>query len=253
MKAYRAKKITGRTIWPYGHKNPLLRWYFYKRLDAALTQSGICESDVTLDVGAGLGVFTFSLASRSQKVYACDISATIKIAKESLIAELGEGTTGKVALFFATGAHLPLKDESVDVVFLLDCLEHMLYPDNELTIHEAKRVLKSRGTLVCSLPNECGITLLLRSIGVKLTKFQAPHYPLKKLLKACIHNKPAVSEHIKDHIGYDYHKDLSIIKDLFGNVSRSFVPLPFLFGLAPTIVVKAKKQQNGVSRKYKEN
>ena len=45
---------------------------------------------------------------------------------------------------------LPLKTESMDVVLLLEVLEHI--PDTESTIHEIRRVLKDGGMLYLSVP-----------------------------------------------------------------------------------------------------
>ncbi len=56
-----------------------------------------------------------------------------------------------VGLLQATAENLPVRDQSFDLVLLLEVLEHV--EDPETTLQEIGRVLKTNGTLLLSVPN----------------------------------------------------------------------------------------------------
>jgi ubiquinone/menaquinone biosynthesis C-methylase UbiE len=242
MRAYRPKGL-----WQaekgelYTHTNPLVRWSFWKRLDVALSRAKVSKNMVVLDVGCGQGFFLPSLALTAKQVYAVDTDTwRIKRAREFIVKEGEESKNQNVALLNASAFALPIKDRSIDVVFMLDLLEHLPRPLNEFSLIEAKRVLKPTGFLICSLPIEKGGALLLRTIARKLSKVPQPrNYSAKELVSAFIFNE-AIGEH-HDHAGYDYLRDLHLIQKFFRNVQRAFIPFPVPCNLNLTVVIKAQK------------
>ncbi len=48
---------------------------------------------------------------------------------------------------------MPFEDNFFDVVLLLDVFEHIGYSDQPMALQEIKRVLKSDGQLIVSIPN----------------------------------------------------------------------------------------------------
>lgn len=234
----------------YQSENPFIKWYFYKRLDIALKLSEISKEDAVCEVGCQEGFFLPSLVKNADKIFACDIDESVwgsvlSFSKKLLITELGKDAIKKVALFYADASHLPFEDKSLDIVFILDCIEHMSYPTNKLAIYEAWRVLKYDGVLIVSLPIEKGIILLLREIIRRMLIYPGPRYSFKELIKAAIYNETAGewNNELAGHEGYDYSRDFKIIKDLFGEISISYAPFPFLRNLNPTVVIKAKKSK----------
>jgi 2-polyprenyl-3-methyl-5-hydroxy-6-metoxy-1,4-benzoquinol methylase len=50
------------------------------------------------------------------------------------------------------------KDDTFDIVLLLDVLEHISYSDQYIALKEIKRILKSDGLLIMSVPNLANLT-----------------------------------------------------------------------------------------------
>ncbi len=261
MKAYRVNKFRSPAkTEKYQTKTSLLRWYFYRRLDVALKLGDISEDSTILDLGTGRGFFIPSLALASKYAIACNIyvdeikpedtlyhawawgKTQLEWARELVKVELGSHDAfEKVAFCYANGAYLPLKDSSVNVVFALDCLEHMSYPTKALCLAEMRRVLRKGGHLICTLPIEKGLVLLLRNLLGRIAGFQRQQIGFREAIKAAILNRP-VGEWVEGHIGYDYSKDLNLIRANFHQVRVSYIPIPFLFNANPTIAIKAVKE-----------
>lgn len=93
-----------------------------------------------LEYGCGDGENTVILASRGARVIALDISPELlALAKKRLEVN---GVSDRVELLSGSAHTLPLKDESVDVVFGIAILHHL---DLELACREVQRVLRKGG------------------------------------------------------------------------------------------------------------
>src|SRR5947209_604710 len=116
-------------------------------LEYAYHLLGDVRGKVVLDLGCGKGENTLLLADRGAHVLSMDLS-------ESLIAlarqRLGiNGVSGEVG-FLAGSAHdIPLRDESVDVVFGIAILHHL---DLALAASEVHRVLRKGGRAIFQEP-----------------------------------------------------------------------------------------------------
>lgn len=99
------------------------------------------EGRTMLDLGCGLGMYTRQLQRFSDRVYGIDVEAP-------RVAQGGKAVPG---LMVARGENLPFNDNTFDVVFSNEVLEHV---DNDAdTVREIVRVLKPGGHFVFFVPN----------------------------------------------------------------------------------------------------
>jgi 2-polyprenyl-3-methyl-5-hydroxy-6-metoxy-1,4-benzoquinol methylase len=94
-----------------------------------------------LDLGCNDGAISLEIYKRGHKVTGVDFPEVLEHVKHEKIkfvpADISE--------------RLPFKNESFDVVFFLEVIEHLVYPT--FTINEIKRVLRKNGFLILSTPN----------------------------------------------------------------------------------------------------
>lgn len=99
---------------------------------------------IILDMGCGYGGYALDAAkSGAHYVVALDIDYN-KIKSQKSRQDI-------LTYVLADGESLPLRDSSLDVVFLMDVLEHVQYESPILW--EARRVLRCSGLLFISAPN----------------------------------------------------------------------------------------------------
>ena len=239
----------------YQNPSRFVRWYFWKRLEVALNMCNIDRDDIVLDVGCWMGYFLPSLSQYSDNVIGLDIWeeicgagawdervvgwSTMEIAKELIDTELGPHN---ITLIKADGCVSSLKNSSIDVLFCLDSMEHI--PDIDKLLSESERVLKDDGVFIASLPNEQGGALVLRQVFSKLVGVMREKYSIRELIGTVFTGK--VPEEMEKgeghHRGYDYRKDIKIIEKYFRIQKVSYVPIGLLFGLNPTVIIKAVKR-----------
>ncbi|MHC4200967.1 MAG: class I SAM-dependent methyltransferase [Planctomycetota bacterium] len=100
----------------YTHRNSLMSWLFWKRVDTALALAGQIRGQSVLDFGCGGGVTFRYLHDRGCEIVGCD-RASVRLAGElcrafGIAAELHEDLTD-------------IGDRTFDVVFALDVFEHV--------------------------------------------------------------------------------------------------------------------------------
>ena len=94
-----------------------------------------------LDVGCGLGLYVRRFRELSDQVYGVDVDADkVRQASETL-----------PGIQKGSAEELPFDDESIDVVFSHEVLEHVT--DDRAAVREAHRVLKPGGCHVVFVPN----------------------------------------------------------------------------------------------------
>jgi len=166
--------------------------------------------------------------------------STMKIAKELLDTELGSDNS--IQLIRADGYTLPLKDNSIDVLFCLDTMEHVPNIDNLLS--EICRVLRDEAVFISSLPIELGEALILRQIFSRVVGVIREKYSFVDLVRTLFSGKVPVEIERGGghHRGYDYREDMKRIERFFKIQKVTYVPIRFLYRLNPTIVVKAMKK-----------
>jgi SAM-dependent methyltransferase len=100
---------------------------------------------IFLEVGCGDGSFSQYVAKKVKKLYALDVSLEI-VQKEKF-------SNNVQFILSEDGTSIPLEDESVDVVYSNQLMEH-LHPDDALDqLKSIARVLSSDGAYICLTPN----------------------------------------------------------------------------------------------------
>ncbi len=100
---------------------------------------------VAADIGCGPGVFIRHMSTRAKYVLAADIDC------ESLDrVRLRHKNLSNVEFIVTSANVLPIPDEHLDTVLLLEVLEHLV--DDRAAVREMSRVLRPGGKLVVSVP-----------------------------------------------------------------------------------------------------
>jgi len=101
--------------------------------------------DVTfLEIGPGDCALSFALAPHARFVHAVDVSAgAVDTAKQP----------ANFALHISDGTTMPLPDDSIDLAFSDQLMEHLHPDDARDQLREIRRVLVPGGTYLCLTPN----------------------------------------------------------------------------------------------------
>lgn len=108
-----------------------------------LPRFGLSKRDLVVDLGAGIGYFTFPMAERASEVISVDIEPRMLGILASRMNDLG---AGNVRLVRAEVTSLPMDDSCVD--FVLAAFIYHEVADRRKLMEECARVLKSSGRLV---------------------------------------------------------------------------------------------------------
>src|SRR5206468_7978931 len=133
----------------YCHRNPLIRWVFWRRLDVALELAGLEPGESVLDFGAGSGVLVPSLERVASRITAVDVQLG---PCRALCARLG--LRAELIPLEALAAWAQGNAARLDCIFALDVLEHVV--DGELAplLVRFRSLLGPGGRLVVSGPTE---------------------------------------------------------------------------------------------------
>jgi ubiquinone/menaquinone biosynthesis C-methylase UbiE len=118
---------------------------FEKVLGRVLEVSCPRPTDACVDLGAGTGFVTTTLAPRVQSVLAVDISPAMV---KSLAEQAAEAGLGNVRAQVADLAELELPADSVDLIVTNYALHHLRDPDKRALVARTARWLKPGGRLV---------------------------------------------------------------------------------------------------------
>jgi len=110
----------------------------YRALARTLTEVGRLK--VGLDVGAGAGLAAELVAHRFEKLYLLDVDEDMLREASRRLSHLDN-----VIILRADARRIPLRDESVDLVYFFDSLHHI--EGWREALREALRVLRPGGTL----------------------------------------------------------------------------------------------------------
>ncbi|AIY02504.1 hypothetical protein ART_2905 [Arthrobacter sp. PAMC 25486] len=97
-----------------------------------------------LDLGAGTGLGTRTIASLGHTVTAVDTSADMLSVLRKAKKDLSPEIAARIAAAKGSAEHIPLKDDSVDAIV---CLQAWHWVDPELAVRECDRVLKQDGMM----------------------------------------------------------------------------------------------------------
>ena len=139
---------------PYTHKNPLVRWLFWKRLGTMLRLSK--QSKRVLDFGAGSGIFMPTLSRSFPEVHSFDLNT------DSLeyVKKIYGLSNVKITRGDKSKNKIPYEDNFFDVIFAADVLEH--FKDSSNIQKEFKRIIRKGGYLIVSGPTENRMYALAR-------------------------------------------------------------------------------------------
>lgn len=128
------------------HHGPRLQRFWHRqKIEVLRTLVGPGAIDVVLEVGCGSGNLLFESRLPARTVVGLDASPA---ALEFCVSRRA-GPPFRFAR--AVGERLPIRTGSVDLVILVEVIEHL--PDPALTLRQIARVLRPGGRLVMTTPN----------------------------------------------------------------------------------------------------
>lgn len=134
---------TGERMVPEFHKGRLL---YAEHMLRYLAIRNLVTGKVVLDIASGSGYGTALLAKSATKAFGFDASAdAVQYAEDHFGAE-------NIEFRVADASHIPLPDNSVDVVVTFETIEHI--ENYREFASELARVLKHDGVAVISTPND---------------------------------------------------------------------------------------------------
>jgi ubiquinone/menaquinone biosynthesis C-methylase UbiE len=220
----------GPSVSPYINRLPAVRRFWYARLQAALDLTEIDHEARVLDFGCWDGHFLPSLAKHFGEVWGVDDDSsscletvpgcwtTLQIARRLSESEIGPFQ--QLVLTKASAPALPFRSQCFDVVFCLDTLVHVPQQLRSDVISELRRVTKSNGQVIFSLPIENGLSSLLRHTTRRLTA------------KVTDPNTNA----------YNYRFDLELIRTSFSVLKEQFFPVNALGIRNPILLLDCRIQ-----------
>jgi ubiquinone/menaquinone biosynthesis C-methylase UbiE len=143
--------------------NPLVKSALVKRLEIALelTDNHLRESNSILDIGAGPGFYFPAIADRSRaQVIDLDLELPHLKAVKQMCCK--ENIDHRFQLIQGDVVHLPLKDETFDLIYCFSVFEHIPFLSDALK--ELDRVLKQSGVLLIGVPIETLMSKVGRTV-----------------------------------------------------------------------------------------
>lgn len=137
-------------FWEFYENNSIFKeWFFAEsgiRHIFNFSRGYISKDSKVLDIGIGTGILLKELQKFGCKCYGIDISEKNV---ENLKAKLPN-----VELRVGEVARIPYQDNTFDVIFMIELIEHLLLEDIIVGLREAGRTLKPRGYLIITTPYE---------------------------------------------------------------------------------------------------
>lgn len=144
----------------YSHKNPLIRWLFWQRLDAAIRFADLAPGVAVLDYGTGSGILLPSLASVAKRIVATDIDLAPSQATAN-----ARSITAEFVSVPDFGQWAATNQRALDCIFALDVLEHVETEELRDLSTSFRSVLRPGGRLIVSGPTESAAYKLGRALA----------------------------------------------------------------------------------------
>jgi SAM-dependent methyltransferase len=120
-----------------------------RRLQIPLDLAQITPGMLVVDVGCGRGEVLLQSAARGARVWGLDYAwEAVKIARFDVMNAASEELKPKMGVQQATAFQLPFPTDAVDVVFMIDVVEHLTQAQLTGALGEIRRILKPGGRLV---------------------------------------------------------------------------------------------------------
>jgi cyclopropane fatty-acyl-phospholipid synthase-like methyltransferase len=123
-----------------------------RRLQLALQLAEVRPGMQVLDIGCGRGELLMHVARSGAPAWGIDYAtAAVELAQEAL---MQIDLPVPVQVVQSSALQLPFPDASIDRIFMLDVVEHLLPSELTQTLRECRRVLKAGGKLIVhTMPN----------------------------------------------------------------------------------------------------
>ena len=112
--------------------------------DVRRLQPFITPESVYLEIGPGDCAVAFKIAKQVKKVYAIDVSVEITKRVDA---------PANFELILSDGSSIPVEEESVDIAFSNQLMEHLHPDDSRRQLENVFRALKKGGIYFCITPN----------------------------------------------------------------------------------------------------
>lgn len=145
------------THWEYAAKTRMGRYLTQVEVNFILETVNLKRLKLLLDVGAEAG--RFSVFASGKKVDVIGIDIDLYGLKRLKLKDR------KVNVIQADAQSIPLKDETVDSVFMIEVLDYI--PELYSTLAESRRILRQEGSLVLSFGNNSSPKGKLKKLGGK--------------------------------------------------------------------------------------
>ncbi len=158
------------------------------------------QNKIVLDFGCGNGAQTCEFINSGCKILAADV---IRVHLNKLAEYLRSQNLSTILPVQYDGAHLPIANESIDVVLSYDVLEHV--QDESAALREIRRVLKPGGEIILSVPNKGWV---FETHGARLPVLPWNRVPFfswlpriihRRFAKARIYRKKDIVRLLRDH------------------------------------------------------
>jgi ubiquinone/menaquinone biosynthesis C-methylase UbiE len=108
-----------------------------------------------VDVGCGRGEIVFHSALRGAQAWGIDYAPeALTLANETFADRAAQETVGSFHFVNSDSRHLPFPTETVDLVFMLDVVEHLTPHELQQALSEAHRILCAGGKMIIhTMPN----------------------------------------------------------------------------------------------------
>lgn len=226
----------GKHIPYYYARSPLVRHYFYKRLDNIMThlqrKKDPHPNGIALDVGCFVGLVTMSLLDTYKMAVGVDIDLEyLKMAKQ-----LCEFEEKKPAYFILADVnHLPFATDTFSAVTGASIFEHL--PDIPDPFNEIKRILKQGGVFVAGLPIEVGFAFFMKQTFFRMINWsRKDRISFSDVMASFSYGENHGPKWNSDHLDYNWRRTFSYIRSRFSVEEILFWPMNLLKGLLSVYV-----------------
>ena len=179
--------------------------------DAILQLAAIQANEVALDFGTGRGEVTLQAAQRARLAIGVDYSAAALSHTRRTKALVDSSVAARARFIRAGAGALPLQSSSVDVVLMLDVIEHLDPEEVAATLAEFHRILRPGGRVLIHTPNRLEYDVAwpywgyFVSAGVRLLTGRRPAISRNK------RTEPERRFHINEHSGRQLREVLKAV------------------------------------------